>query len=122
MTRHVLGLLALSIIAIAVWAYNVNYSTLTTLDRIDELRADIASEREAIQVLRIEWAYLNQPDRLARLVEKYSEELQLVPVTPEVLQQVATVPFVPTTPPAGAGPDNPGFPIPAPRPVGWRPE
>ncbi|MEM7424340.1 MAG: hypothetical protein AAF334_11510, partial [Pseudomonadota bacterium] len=93
MTRHGLALLALSIIAIAGWAYNVNYNTLTAMDRVSELRREIAKERETLQVLRVEWAYLNAPDRLMRLVRQHNDRLALIPVMPEALKHVAAVPF-----------------------------
>jgi len=122
MTRHVFTLLALAIIAIAGWAYSVSYNTLDTLERIEDLRGDIAREREAIQVLRIEWAYLNNPERLARLARRYADQLRLEPLTPEALQRAAVVPFLPTAPPVGNGRGKGGFPVPRPRPVAWRPE
>ncbi len=75
MTRHGPALLALSIIASAGWAYNVNYDTRAVLDRLSTVRADIAAEREALQVLRVEWAYLNAPDRLERLVAAHNDVL-----------------------------------------------
>ena len=47
----------------------------------DELRAErrvIEKHREAIQILQAEWSYLNRPDRIADLAERY---LSLQPVT-----------------------------------------
>ncbi|MEM7190679.1 MAG: cell division protein FtsL [Pseudomonadota bacterium] len=129
MNKHLIALLVLMIIAIAGWAYNVNYNTLTTLDRVAELRTKIAEQRESIQVLRVEWAYLNAPDRLARLVEEHNDQLGLAPLTPEALQHAAVVPYLK---PGEAlsesltsslvsefGPrQRGGIPIPAPRPTG----
>lgn len=93
MTRHALLLLALCIVAIAGWAYSVNYKTMTKIDRVSEIRAEIAKERETLQVLRVEWAYLNRPERLHRLVRAHANALGLVPMTPEVLLHAAVVPF-----------------------------
>ncbi|MEM1161308.1 MAG: cell division protein FtsL [Pseudomonadota bacterium] len=125
MNKHLIALLVLLIIAIAGWAYNVNYNTLTTLDRVKDLRAQIADEREAIQVLRVEWAYLNAPDRLAQLVEENNDALQLAPMTPDALQEVAVVPFLKpgeTLSEQLVGEPSErvigGFPIPAARPAG----
>ena len=124
MTRHVFILMALVIIAIATWAYNVNYNTMTALDRVSELRAKITKEREAMQVLRVEWAYLNAPDRLAALVSQHNTHLKLVPMAPEHLKHVAAVPYVTRNPEEvyiEPIPVRLGFPIPVPRPVGWVP-
>ena len=90
----------LAIVAVATWAYNVNYRTKTTHERIDALRAEIAAEREHIQVLEVEWAWLNNPDRLARLVEAHSDRLGLAPMSPDHFGRVAAVPFPPKAPPA----------------------
>ena len=125
MIRHVFILMALGIIAIAGWAYSVNYNTMTALDRVSDLRAKIAKERETMQVLKVEWAYLNAPDRLAGLVAQYNEVLRLVPMTPEHLQHAASVPFGTTDPEDQYFEPVPvrlGFPIPAPRPADWRPD
>jgi len=145
MTRHGFALLALAIIAIASWAYNVNYNTRDRLERIADLRHQIAVEREALQVLRVEWAYLNNPDRLARLVRAHNDRLALVAMTPEVLSHAAAVPFperqdlprgfaAEPRPPADAAPDHPAlaealasvvvdgrrYPVPPVRPASWR--
>ena len=124
MTRHGFMLMALAIMAIASWAYSINYNTMTTLDRISRLRSEIAAEREKIQVLTVEWAFLNAPDRLRRLVDEYQEELALMPIAPDAMQHVAVVPF-----PEPELEEDPviaramgGSPLPAVRPISWRPQ
>ena len=93
MTRHGPALLALSLLAIAAWTYNVNYDTRAALDRISALRAGIAEERETLQVLRVEWAWLNAPDRLAQLVVEHNDRLALTALTPRAYGYVAAVPY-----------------------------
>jgi hypothetical protein len=95
MTRHAPALLALSIVAVAGWTCNVNYDTRAALDRLSALRTQIAEEREAMQVLRVEWAYLNAPDRLAGLVAAHNDALGLMPLLPESLGIAAAVPYPP---------------------------
>ena len=129
MSRHILLILAGLIVATAGWAYHVNYKTITALDEVKRLRADIAQEHEVLQVLKIEWAYLNAPERLTRLVGQHQEALNLVPLFPESLGEVAEIPF-----PKGKLSDDDedadaelsavsdGLPLPATRPVAWSPE
>ncbi len=81
MLRAALYLCAAALVAVvAFWAYRVNYAVQVELDRIAALRAEIAREREAITVLRAEWAWANAPDRLAALVEAHSDALALAPM------------------------------------------
>lgn len=79
----------------ATWAYRVNYATQEAQARVASLRAQIAREREALGVLRAEWAYLNRPDRLERLVAAYAGDLALVPLAPEQFGEAAMVAYPP---------------------------
>ncbi len=140
MTRLGFALSMIAVVATAAWAYNVNYRTKTTLGRVDGLRSRIAAEREAVEVLRVEWAYLNAPDRLARMVAQHNDLLRLGPMGPLHFGDVAAVPFRPRAP--GSAPDPApgdvtpeteagsvvvisepvppvGWPAPMSRPVGW---
>jgi hypothetical protein len=104
-----------AVVAAAAWAYNVNYQTKMALARVDGLRAEIAAEREAVEVLRVEWAYLNAPDRLTRLVAMNNDRLDLVPMGPQHFDEVAAVPFPPSPAPELPG-KAPGEPTGAPDP------
>lgn len=97
MTRHGIALLTLTIIAIAGWAYNINYNTKNALQRVSTLRSEISEERETLRVLRVEWAYLNAPDRLAGLVAKHNDALRLIPMTPEHFGMIAAIPYPPNS-------------------------
>ena len=137
MTRLGFALSMIAVVATAAWAYHVNYRTKTVLGQVDRLRSQIAAEREAVEVLRVEWAYLNAPDRLARLVAQHNDLLRLEPMGPQHFDEVAAIPFPPPTP--GPGPADVALareaemvvvisesvppvsgPVPMPRPVGWR--
>jgi len=139
MKRFGFALSVVAVVASAAWAYHVNYRTKTALGRIDNLRGQIAAEREAAEVLRVEWAYLNAPDRLARLVVRNNDRLALEPMGPQGFDDVAAIPFPPRAPapgPEGAIPEIKTeavlvvtervapfvgqVPMPAPRPVGWK--
>ena len=71
------------VLSSAVWAYSVNSDTKDGLRQVDELQDLIAAEREAIDVLRVEWAFLNRPQRLERLVAMHFDELGLIPLDPQ---------------------------------------
>lgn len=95
MTRLLLLLSTAAVIGVAVWAYNIGYDTRDAFKRLAEKRSELAAEREAIQVLRVEWAYLNNPARLQELVAHYQDELQLQRIAPESYSFAASIPFPP---------------------------
>ena len=98
--RAVLYLSAVVLLAVcATWAYRVNYATQDALNRVADLRIEIAREREALGVLRAEWGYLNRPDRLRALVNENAEALGLADLTPEQFGEVTEAPFPPPPPP-----------------------
>jgi hypothetical protein len=82
------GLVAAS----AFWAYRVNYDAKAALGRIAELRREIVAEREALVVLEAEWAWLNRPQRLSRLVETHREALGLAPMRGAHFVDLETLP------------------------------
>lgn len=92
---------------VATWAYKVNYATQSALNRVARLEAEIAREREALAVLKAEWAYLNRPDRLRVLVDANAAELGLVPLDPSQFGEIAMIPF-PADPGADATPTSTG--------------
>ena len=110
--RGLLYVLALCLVAaVAVWAYKVNYRTLATLERVETLRAQIAGEHEAMDILAVKWAYLNAPDRLARLAAAHLPELGLEAFSPAHYAEIGLVAFPPPPPlvanaaPMRLGPD-----------------
>lgn len=117
------------IVVVAVWTYQVKYETTAALGRIEELRDRIAATKERIRVFRVEWAWLNAPERLAALVARHNDRLGLVPLGSGAFARVSLVPFPPRGLPApvpegGAEtlvvvryPPPPGMPVPPARPV-----
>jgi hypothetical protein len=86
---------AVLVVVFATWTYRVNYATQEALNRVADLHAKIAREREAIAVLEAEWAYLNRPDRLWALVALQRDGLQLAPLDPAQFAEAAAVAFPP---------------------------
>ncbi|MGG7564795.1 cell division protein FtsL [Rhodovulum sp. DZ06] len=105
--RSVLYVLALAFVAaMAVWTYKVNYRTLAAAKRVEQLQRQKAAEQEAIDVLRVEWAWLNAPDRLRMLVA--DQGLKLRPMRPSDFADMELIAYpeppelAPTAPPMGA--------------------
>jgi hypothetical protein len=76
----------------AFWAYRVNYDAQSALDRVAALRAEIAREREALTVLRAEWAFLNGPARLQALADADADALALLPMDGARFVSLAEIP------------------------------
>ena len=98
-------LATLGVIALAFWAYRETHATQRAEAEMRALQAEIANLREAIAVQRAEWAYLNRPDRLRALVALNFDALELLPVRPEQFgdpEQVAYPPPALPEPLSGA--------------------
>lgn len=84
---------ALSVIALAAWAYRENHLTQTAMNERRALERDITQLRQALSVQRAEWAWLNRPDRLRELVEVNFERLKLIPMTAEHFGEIGLVAY-----------------------------
>ena len=73
----------------------MKYKAQAAQARVDNLRAQIADEKDRIAMLRAEWAYLNRPERLRQLTERYFPELGLMPIHAEHFADPAVVSFPP---------------------------
>ena len=74
--------------------YNGVYRVKAQEKELAELKADIAREGEAIRVLKAEWTYLNQPDRLQALARRH---LALAPTGASQITVLASLPLKPAT-------------------------
>ena len=81
MRYSVYGMLLFVLAFSAVWAYRVNYDTREVVSRIQDINAKIVSEQEKFSMLEGEWAYLNRPQRLGALTEKFFNYLELMPIS-----------------------------------------
>lgn len=69
--------------------YVVKYRVQGLQAEIVEVSRQLEEEQENLHVVAAEWAYLNQPERLQRLAERY---LSLEPIT---MRQIADIEGVP---------------------------
>ena len=64
---HILAIGA--VIASAAYVYSIKYQTIYAAEQVVKTRHQIAKEREAINVLRAEYAHLTRPERLQQLAD-----------------------------------------------------
>jgi cell division protein FtsL len=78
------------LILVSFGLYNGVYAAKAHERELRELTAEIAKEGEAIRVLKAEWSYLNQPERLQALARKH---LALAPTNPNQIVVLASLPL-----------------------------
>ena len=69
--------------------FHLKHEVQALEDELIRLNRSILAEHEAIHVLKAEWSYVNQPQRLQALANRH---LDLKPMRPEQLGSVADVP------------------------------
>jgi hypothetical protein len=72
--------------------FHVSFEVSALDDRLGTLNRDIKSDREAIHVLKAEWSFLNQPERIEELARRH---LDLTPVSGKQLTGAGTLPVRP---------------------------
>ncbi|HUD51938.1 cell division protein FtsL [Parvibaculum sp.] len=72
MIRTLNIILVISVICLSAGLYDIKYRAEAAEKRASQIERDIASEQEGIRVLRAEWSYLNQPERLQQLAQRYT--------------------------------------------------
>ncbi len=72
--------------------FGVAFEVSALEERLFVLNQEITEDRDAIHVLRAEWSYLNQPERLEGLSQRY---LDLQPLESSQLVVIAAVPARP---------------------------
>jgi hypothetical protein len=77
----------------AVVTYTIKHRADEKLTEVRRLEAEIRLEKDTIDLLKADWALLTQPNRLHRLINVYSAELQLVPTAPTQLAMPAELPM-----------------------------
>ena len=115
--RRSLTLAALALLAATASAlYLIEHEVQGLERRLARLNGELLASQQAIQVLKAEWSYLNQPERLQELATRHADRLRLAPLEPaQVVESFAGLPAreapapeQPGSPVAGATP-RPGF-------------
>lgn len=85
-----------SLIGSAVSVYRLKYESVLQAEKITKLRSEIRREKEAIALLRAEWAQLSRPERIQTLAARYTG---LKPFDLSRLERVERINQLPDRPP-----------------------
>ncbi|MGQ0682876.1 cell division protein FtsL [Bradyrhizobium sp.] len=77
----------------AAYVYHIKMESTSRVERVQRLNAEIREQRDAIAVLRAEWARLDAPLRLQGLTERH---LALKPITAQQYDQLRNLPERPS--------------------------
>lgn len=100
--------------------FHLKYQVQALEDQLAKLNRSIVHEQEQIHVLRAEWTYLDRPDRIEQLAQKY---LDLAPPKASQISTIAQLPMRDAESPDSASLQSratPGANTPAQRHV-WQP-
>jgi hypothetical protein len=81
--------------------YQLKHEVMALESELGRVNRQIVREQENIHVLRAEWAYTNQPQRLQALAQRH---LDLTPMSPRQFGRLDNLPTAPAAAPAGSGP------------------
>jgi hypothetical protein len=81
--------LSLAVVA-GVGLFHVSYRVQSLEEELTRLNREILRERETIHVLRAEWSYLNEPQRLAELSRRH---LTLAPLSASQMMRIEDLPL-----------------------------
>jgi cell division protein FtsL len=77
----------LALVGSAVYAYSIKYQTSYRAEQITKTKIEIRQERDAIAVLRAEWAYMTRPERIQQLADAYLSGMKRLDATQIVTAQ-----------------------------------
>lgn len=103
---------------VGIGLFGLKYEVQALEDRLASINRQIRSDQETIHVLKAEWSFLNDPNRLRELAERH---LAMRPVLPNQLSHVGALPVVepqqpPFAQPAPTAPEAVKPPVAAPAP------
>ena len=89
--------------------FALKYRVQGSEEVLARLNRQILQEEEAIHLLKAEWSYSNQTDRIESLARRY---LQMVPLTGRQYGAIDDLPWRPASAPVASSPDAMGAPQP----------
>jgi hypothetical protein len=92
-----LVLLGTSVIAL-IGVYSLKFSVEETATQKAAIERRIEQQNGELSLLKADWAYLNQPGRVAPIVARHVEALGLQAVQPEQFGGLANLPMRPAAP------------------------
>ncbi|SNY94379.1 hypothetical protein SAMN04515647_4698 [Cohaesibacter sp. ES.047] len=92
MSRLVNVVLFVFVLVGAFWLYQVKHEAKLEEEKIATLQKQIKEEKQALLLLKAEWSYLNRPQRVQTLTDRFSDELGLKQVEPYQIGKVADLP------------------------------
>jgi cell division protein FtsL len=100
---RLLNLLVIAaLIAAATYVYKIKFDSTLQAERVAKLHGEIRKERNAIALLRAEWAKLENPARIQGLAERH---LKLAPIKSTQFDSLDHLPLrPPEAPPQSADP------------------
>ena len=103
MLRFINALVIAALVLAAGYVYKIKFESTLQAERVSKMRAEIRRERDAIAILRAEWARLERPDRIQLLAQRH---LKLKPVEVAQFDTLDKLPEkpVPLVPPGTADP------------------
>ena len=85
---------------VGVGLFHLKHEVQALDEELVRLNRQIAQEHRTIHVLKAEWSYINQPQRLERLAQRH---LDLVPMKPQQITRIGDVPRRAADPAIAAG-------------------
>jgi hypothetical protein len=95
--RYVTAISVALLVLVSFGLYNGVSRVKAQQQELETLSGSIVREREAIRVLKAEWSYLNQPERLQTLAR---EHLPLAPTDTSRIVVLASLPLKGAAPPS----------------------
>ena len=86
-------LLLIGTVFSAAQLYSAKGQTRSVIRDTDRLERKARQLRSELAALDVEWAYLNSPENLNRLVDLYSDELQLKERDPDKFARLSELPI-----------------------------